>query len=296
MGYEQTRTNLIEFDRGIEGMSLSIEEGSLLMAQFDLTRAFLSDEGSLSEKELCTKWTDRFKEFYHAQIVVNRLIDAVLALKDQSALKKTLKKVLAGSISQDFEPDQAKDYFYELEMAMLLKNAGFTVELREPDIVISGHGLTKKYGIACKYPSSIKHIHDHLSKGYNQLQKQGLDGFVAIGLDQIKFKGMNEYIDFRKLEDHPKNVIQGMLKDAMIELVEQRKIEYPAECPVDAAIVTLAASGIYGKPAALMTFRAITIHCDNQNPMLIDIKLIASELNKSKISVSVPDFPGQCSI
>ena len=38
-----------------------------------------------------------FKEFYHAQIVVKRLIDAVVTLKDLSRLKSPLKRVLGGA-------------------------------------------------------------------------------------------------------------------------------------------------------------------------------------------------------
>lgn len=280
MGYAQLRKNLIEFDQIIERLSLSIEEGSLLRVQFDVTRDFLADEANVSEKELLAKWTDRLKEFYDSQIVVNRLIDAVLALKDQSGLKKTLRRVLAGSIVQDFELNQAKDYFYELEMAMLLKNAGFAVELREPDIVISENGLTQRYGIACKNLSSEKQIHDHLSKGYKQISDEKLKGFVMLGVEQIAFKDVfkekNGYMDVRNLDE---SKLMSFLEKAAIQLKNQRTRDYPSEHSIDAAIITLSFSGIHGKPAALMTYRAMTHYCDIQNPMVTDIKLIASRLN-----------------
>ena len=74
---------------------------------------------------------------------MRRLTETVVALRDQppAALRKRLKQVLAGPLTQDFSPEQAKDFFYELELAADFKRAGFAVSLREPDIVISGNGL-----------------------------------------------------------------------------------------------------------------------------------------------------------
>ena len=286
MAHEQFLKNIVEFDQILAGLRLRIEDGSLLKAQFDLTREFLQDKITFSENQLTAKWDPRFKEFYDAQIVVGRLTDSVVILRGQpeGALRKRLKLVLVGPLTQDLESQQAKDHFYELEMAALLQQAGFAVELREPDVVVAARGLTKSYGIACKYPSSEKQINDHISKGYKQISNQNLDGLVALGLDQIVFKGMSKFLDFRQYERPPLEVMQQIVDEAMYGLVAQRAKDYPSECPVDGVIVTLAASGVCGEPACLRTVRAITLQCDSQNPMSADIQLILSGLRKSETS------------
>lgn len=278
MGYAQLRKNLIEFDAVIRGMRLSIEDGSLLKEQFDIVTEFLEDESKLTENILFEKWKDTLlSSFSQAQITVNILIDAVLALKDQSGLKTILNEVFAGSIIPNFEPNPAKDKFYELEMAMFLKNAGFIVELDEPDIVVSGHGLTKTYGIACKYLSSEKGIHKHISKGYGQLKRRNLDGFVMIGLEQIVFKRMSGIMDFRNID---RSEVTRWLKKEMINLVVQRKEDCPSEVPIQGAILTLTIPAYDVKPLGFFNYRELTFHCDNKNPMLADIKRIVSELNR----------------
>lgn len=284
MGYEELRDKLSTFKKIIDQMQLSIEGGSLLKAQFDLIREFLRDRAILSKTKLDKKYdNDQFKEFIDALIVVEKLTDSVVALKDQPqhALRKRLKLVFAGQLTQDFsESQQAKDFFYEIEMAAFFRKAGFLVELREPDIVISGCDLRESYGIACKYPSSEKQVHNHLSKGYKQISRQKLHGLVSIGIDQIAFKGMGNYIDFRKIEIPPLDIIQQITDEAMFNLVAQRSKDYPSEPPIDGAIITSAITGILGDPAFLITVGTATMQCDSQNPMIDDIELIVSELNK----------------
>lgn len=286
MSYEYLESKLIEFDQIIAEMGLSIEEGSLLKAQFDLIRGFLTDRTELPEDELETKYFAQFKEFYHSLIVVERLTNSVMTLdrKPRDGLRKCLKHVLAGQLTQDFESQQAKDHFYEIEMAALFQECGFEIKLCEPDIVISGVGLTKPYGIACKYPSSEKQIHNHFSKGYRQIAEQGMDGLVAIGIDQIVFKGMNNYIEFENEKFHPLKIMQRTADETLIKLVQQRAKDYPAEKPIDGAIITLAATGIYGEPASLITIRAITSQCDGQNPMLADVERMTKVLNNNAMS------------
>jgi hypothetical protein len=56
--------------------------------------------------------------------------------QDEVQLRATVKNdalLALHSLDPDFEPQQAKDAFYELEVAGVCKEAGFTVSLREPD-------------------------------------------------------------------------------------------------------------------------------------------------------------------
>ncbi len=206
-----------------------------------------------------------------------RLTEAVVALSDQpaGALRKRLRQVLSGSLTQDFSPEQAKDYFYELEIATIFKRSGFAVALREPDVVVSGNGLARELGMACKYPSSEAQIHEHLSKGYRQLANQNMDGCVVIGLDIIVFRAAFDsapkFLDFRQGDKHPLQVAQTLVNDAMKSLVVQRAEDYPSERPIDGAILTLNMWGIWEKPAGLTSVTAWAVQCDAQNPRFRDI-------------------------
>src|SRR5437868_716907 len=94
---------LVEFDSVAGKLGVKFADDSPIKKDFDTTRQFLADKQALAEAELLAKWNPCFKEFYHAQIVTKRLTDAVVKLKDQIRLKSRLKKVLGGSLTQNFE-------------------------------------------------------------------------------------------------------------------------------------------------------------------------------------------------
>ena len=278
MGYEQLEQQLSEFDTLLADLNLNIPDASPLAPYFATTREFLNDRQELDEKALVGKWNLCFPAFYDGQIVTKRLSSAALLLQNQTALRGRLKTVLAGDLGPNSDPDHAKDIFYELELAADFSDAGLTVTLREPDIAISGCGLTAQYGVACKYPSSEKQIHSHLSKGYSQLTKQNLAGFVAIGFDLLVFGDFPGFVDFRQGNRHPLDVMQSAMNSAMMDFVNDRRQNYPSEDPIDGALFTLRASGIYGAPAQLTTVTAITMQCESANPMFADIARIRQQL------------------
>ncbi len=278
MAYEQLERQLSDFDALIESLNLKVSDESLVHSQLTTSREFLTDRKMLTEDTVDKKWGPRFKEFYDAQIVTKRLTSAALSLQNQDSLRSRLKTVLSGDLSPNFEPDHAKDIFYELELAADFTNAGFMTILREPDIAISGCGLKDQYGVACKYPSSSKQIHAHLSKGYSQLTRQNMNGFVAIGFDLLVFKEFAKFTDFRQSQQHPLDIMQSAVNNAMTNLIKDRADNYPSEDPIDGALFTLRASGIYGNPAQLTTVTAITMQCDSENPMFADIELIYKQL------------------
>ncbi len=294
IGYGKIRKNLTDFDALLASIGVRIGNDSPVKPYLDLTREFLADEQGMPAEQWLAKWDPRFKEFYQGQILVDRLTESLLVLKDQrqGALKDYLKKVLSGSLVQDFEPQQAKDFLYELELAATLKQAGFGVELREPDIVLTGNGLSGPLAIACKYPSSVGQIHTHLSKSYSQIAKQKLDGLVALGMDQLVFGGMSNYMDFRQGERHPMEVLQDALGQIVRNLVVERARDYPSEKPLDGAIFTLTAGGIFGEPACLTFMRALTLQCDAENPRIKDIGVVVRGLDSLSRPVSVgPALP-----
>jgi hypothetical protein len=280
MGYEKLEADLAAFDALIATQQIKWPAASPVVDQFELTRQFLSDKRDLAEADWLAKWNPRFKEFYNAQLVVSRLVEAVAVLASTQAqrLRSYLKIILPGDLTQGTDPTQAKDFFYELWLAAILAQSGFLVVLAEPDIVISGNGLGKPLGIACKYPSSEQQVHPHLSKGYKQIGKQSLDGLVAIGLDLLVYRkafpnGMN-YIDFRQGDRHPLEVVQQMVGEATVHLVESRPVLYPSEAPVDGLLTTLTVGGIIGSPASLAFVTAVTLQSDSQNPITSDLGIV----------------------
>lgn len=288
MGYDTIRKNIKRFDEIASGLRLRIAKDCSIKTQYDLASEFLKDEETLSDKEHKNKWDSRFKEYYDALIVVARLSSAVIALKDRQGLKKRLSIILKGSLIQNFEPQTAKDLFYELEMAYVFKSVGFDIELRDPDVVISSNGLSSKLGVACKHPSSTKQIHEHLSKGYNQITKESMKGFVSIGFDQLIFE-KPQYLDFRVGEEDPLHVANEALKETIVNLEEERKRDYPAEKPLDGAILSLMPWGIYGKPAHICSLRFFMLQCTSTNPMLKDMNIVYSKL-ASKAGIEEVDL------
>jgi len=270
--------NLAAFDAIIAKLKIKLADDSPIKKDFDTTRDFLNDKKSLDEPVWMEKWNPRFKEFYHAQIVVKRLVDAVVVLEGQNKLKSRLNQILGGPLTQDFVPHASKDYFYELEMAAMWKESGFTIELAEPDVVVSGNGLSAPVGVACKFPSGLASLHDHISKGYKQITKRGYEGLVAIGLDQLVCAGMSNYMDFRQSSRPPIEIMQSLTKDAMKNLVTLRAEGYPSELPIDGAMLTMSAVGIYGQPAHLTRVRFATLQCTNTNPRLADFDVLYREM------------------
>jgi hypothetical protein len=284
VGYEEIECNLATFDQVTSNLGVKLAEDSPIKKDFDTTREFLHDRKTLAESVWSPKWTPRFKDFYHAQIVVFRLTDAVAILQDQKKLRSRLKQVLGGSLTQNFEPEAAKDHFYELEMAALWKECGFTVELEEPDVVVSGNGLSEPLGVACKYPSGLSSLHEHISKGYKQITRHGYEGLVTIGLDQLVFKGMSNFMDFRQGDRPPLEVMEQATLKAMTNLVELRAKDYPSEEPIDGAMITMSACGIYREPPGLTRCRYVTLQCDDGNPRKADVGILYQAMRSAASS------------
>ena len=284
MGYEKLLRDFQAFDEVLARIRLSVPATGILAEQLFLIREFLEDKVKLPEQELLLKWNPRFKEFYNAQLVLGRLGSAVAVLWNQpdGKLRTYLKKIFSGDLSQGSSPNQAKDFFYEFWLASVLAEAGFTVELKEPDIIISENGLPGPLGIACKYPSSEQQLHPHLSKGYKQLRNQSLDGFVAVGIDLIVLKeayprGVN-YIDFNQGSKHPVDVLQVQVDQATKNLVASRAKDYPSEAPIDGLFVSFTMGGIFGSPPTFTFATATTMQCGAHNPMEEQIRKIRDRI------------------
>ncbi|KKK72251.1 hypothetical protein LCGC14_2905750, partial [marine sediment metagenome] len=229
MGYEKIERQLAQFDALVARLNLTIGDSPLAQS-IQQVRDFLADREAMAQEDWLAKWDPHFKDFYDSQIAVGRLCDSVTRLQGQAdgTLRQYLKKILSGSLTQDFDPQEARDFFYELWIAGILAEAGFSVTLEEPDITVQGNGLSQKLGIACKYPSSEKQIHTHINKALSQLQRHGLQGFVAIGLDQIILRELfgSTFVDFNKGNKHPLDVLQSAIDAEVVKIVGERPKKY----------------------------------------------------------------------
>jgi len=275
-----TLQTLAKFDQLLVEISLKLGDGFPLKREADLIREVYHDRESLGDEEGQAKWGHRIPEFVLARIALERFVAATETLKGLPGVKKIMKDVLAGSISQDFQPSQAKDKMYELEFAATLKLAGFHVVLREPDIVASGNGLSKPLAIACKYPSSREQIHAHVSKGYKQITGQHLDGAVAIGLDLIvgKDAGLHGILDFRRGSIPAEEILERRLSDEVRKLEVERKRDYPSERPLDGLIMTVAMAGTYGEPPTLGFLNSFVLGCLPGNPLRADLEIVKEKI------------------
>jgi hypothetical protein len=271
-----TFQTLVRFDRLVRDLGLKLGDAFPLKREAELIRAYYDERARFGPKNIAVKWEPRFLEFARARISLERIVAAMETLKELPGLKRIVKEVVSGSIDQDFERSPAKDKLYELELAATLKLGGFNVELREPDIVASGAGLSRPLAIACKYPSSRQQIHEHISKGYSQITGQKMDGAVALGLDLIfgKEAGLLGWLDFRRSKQAPESVLEKRLFAEIKHLEEERKRDYPAERPLDGLIVTLTMIGIGGNPPALNALNSIALGCLPNNSLKADLEIV----------------------
>ncbi len=278
MDYEQISDNLEELLAFTETQRLHLGED--LQDHVDRVNEFIDDRQEMNNDELFIKWDQRFKEFFQSIFVVVRLTFSVLPLKTHSGLRSVLKDILKGDLTQQSKQDPGKDKLFELEVGSLLEASGFDVALDEPDLVISGNGLSAPFGIACKYPSSEKQIHAHLNKGYKQITQKRLDGCVGIGMDQLVFDGFGSYIDFRQTQTPPQELMQRELDIRITTLTRERSEKYPSEHPMDTGMMFLCAGGVYGNPPlALVRVTSLAV-TSKSSPSYPSMRIIHEALRR----------------
>jgi hypothetical protein len=275
-----TVKTLNRFDQIAREMSLKMGNGCRLREGAECIRAYYNDRELLGPMLADANWRPRFLEFAQARIALDRFVNAVETLRGLTGLKRILNDVLNASITQDFEPSSAKDKLYELELAATLKIAGFHVELREPDIVASGNGLSRPLAIACKFPSSRYQIHEHISNGYRQITKQNLDGAVAIGIDLIigKEQRLHGVLDFGIGNLPPEEILDRRLVKEILTLEKDRKTDYPSERPLDGLIMTAAIVAKDRDSPALTFLNIIRLGCLPGNPLGADLAIVKENI------------------
>lgn len=101
-----------------------------------------------------------------------------------SQLAKLLKEVLGGAIVASGDRRSfPRDIQFELYIAARFAQAGFQIELAEPDALIL-HGQ-KHFGIAAKRVSSPSQIRKRVRESIRQLDRANVSGFVAMSFDRL---------------------------------------------------------------------------------------------------------------
>ena len=284
MAKKQHHNGLEAIDAAIRDFGLSPTANAVMMQQLEIVRECLRDKAELGEDAAYEKRTEKkqFQEWYKAELDVGMLGQAIRHLRgsQDQQLKKYLKVLLEGDISQGGTPQQARDWFYELHLAGTLVTAGFSVELREPDLVVTNIGLSQSIGIACKYPSSSKGVQGHISKGLSQLKKHGYQGFVAVGIDQlvVDTAELTGFVDFDGASGECIAIMQRHADTELRRLVRDRPEKFPSEDPIDRLLVTLSLVGYGGTPARLLNATVLSMCCAKDDSLRPDIELLAKAL------------------
>jgi hypothetical protein len=95
---------------------------------------------------------------------------------------------------------------------------------------------------------------------------------------------MSNYMDFRQNDKHPLDIMASLTSEAMTNLVALRGQDYPSEKPIDGAMLTMSAVGIYGQPAQLTSIRHVTLQCDSNNPRYADFGVLYRGTNAGTTS------------
>jgi hypothetical protein len=272
--YEEIRKGITTLEHLVSELGLEIAPVNPLSKHLEIVKSHIDGTYTLADP---VANESAFRQWYLAMLSVGTLTTVVNALQKQpsTALEKLLRLVLSGDISQTFKPTQAKDFLYELQVAYWFHKAGFSVEIgQEPDLWISGHGLSKKLGIACKYPSSKNKLDDRISKGYDQLEKHNLQGIVAVGFDLILCGHMRNYIRFPNDSQRALNTVAKELNSWVEKTIARRA--GAGRRPLENAMFSLVMGGFTEPPARLQFITQFALICKPESPLRPDFV----EINK----------------
>ena len=96
--------------------------------------------------------------------------------------KEKIEETLSGGVlrTQDQNDCRARNIQFELLVASIVRQAGYDIQLGEPDVIVTSGGF--RFGIAVKRPRSAAKVRRNIRSGENQLKGQELTGLVAVDL------------------------------------------------------------------------------------------------------------------
>lgn len=113
------------------------------------------------------------------------IVDGLMNPPVSSAWASRIAELVSGHLLPQTEIGKSKsrDIQFELFIAASCHRAGFSVEPKEPDVLVRD-GLGS-FGIAVKRPKSQKTLERHIRKGSQQVLRTGTNGLLAIDLSLI---------------------------------------------------------------------------------------------------------------
>lgn len=116
---------------------------------------------------------------------VNRLALAVLALRDDPAIKEPLHRMASNVMMPDTrQQSRGKDALWEIVLLAHLRDIGVEARFEDPpDIVVMLDGVD--YPIACKKVWTERGVKEHIRKASKQLRRFGNGGVIALNLDDL---------------------------------------------------------------------------------------------------------------
>ena len=116
---------------------------------------------------------------------VNRLALAVLALRDDPAVREPLCRMAGNVMMPDSRrQSRGKDALWEIVLLADLRSAGVEVRFEDPpDIVAKLNGAD--YPVACKKVWTETGVKEHIRKAGTQLRRFGNGGVIALNLDDL---------------------------------------------------------------------------------------------------------------
>jgi hypothetical protein len=99
--------------------------------------------------------------------------------------REALSRALGGGAvrTDEVKHSLARDIQFELIIASMFRRANYTVELAEPDVVLTSE--TPQIGIAAKRPRSMNKLDEMIKKADKQIAGSGLQGIVALDMSLI---------------------------------------------------------------------------------------------------------------
>lgn len=116
---------------------------------------------------------------------VNRLVQSVLALRDDPAVSEPLRRMAGNVMMPDNRrQSQGKDALWEIVLLAHLREVGVEARFEDPpDIVARLAGAD--YPIACKKVWTETGVKGHIRKAGEQLRRFGNGGIIALNLDDL---------------------------------------------------------------------------------------------------------------
>lgn len=188
--FEEVSTRLAETIRSLESAGIRVSPGSRYREYLKQFAAMATtDRSNPVVKVDLGVWHRSLAEVSDLVLICGTLLDVPLI----PGVATSLEHMLSGPVRRGLEKkhSRARDVQFELVIASLLKRVGYSIELAEPDIVITS-GRTR-FGVAAKRPRSNKKVESIVRDADRQIARSGLQGVIALDLSCTANPGDNHF-------------------------------------------------------------------------------------------------------